>query len=250
VLVRPLFQPFAQELLARLQPAKGDSLLDIACGTGIVARLTRAKLGPSAAIVAVDLAPPMLAVARGADSSIDWREGNATSLPVKDGERFTMITCHQGMQFIPDKPAAVREMKRVLTQQGRLAVATWCSLSDFPAGRELNEVVERHVGPIADSRHSFGDANALKALLTDGGFRDVRVDRFAHDVRFDDGTLFARLNAMAAIGMTEKGKALSDGDRAALAGQIAAESQPVIARYSKDGKFVFSLPTNIAVGRC
>jgi ubiquinone/menaquinone biosynthesis C-methylase UbiE len=94
----------------------------------------------------------MLAVARTVDQTIDWRQGNATALPVDAGEHFTVVTCHRGLQFMPDKPAVIREMRRVLAPGGRVAIATWSSLDDLPGMRELNAVVERHVGPIVDTR--------------------------------------------------------------------------------------------------
>ena len=249
VLVEPLFRPFAEALVDRLSPAQGDSLIDVACGTGIVARIARKRLGPAAQVVAVDVAPPMLAVARTVDTSIDWREGNATALPVPEGESFSLLACHQGLQFFPDKPSAAREMRRVLAPNGRAAIACWRSIQDIPASLELNEIAERHVGPIVDSRHSFGSADGLRTLLTDSGFHNVNVETFSHDVRFPDGTLFATLNAMAVIGMTERGKTLNAGERGELAGQIAAESHAVIARYTKNGEFVMPLSTNIATAR-
>ena len=103
---------------------------------------------------------------------------------------------------------------------------------DLPGVRELNAVVERHVGPIVDSRHSFGDADALRRALEEAGFTGVRVDTFTHDVQFADGALFARLNAMAAIGMSAKGKDMDEKARAELAGRIAAESAGVISAAS------------------
>jgi ubiquinone/menaquinone biosynthesis C-methylase UbiE len=96
VLVGPLFRPFAEQLVARLAPKPTDSIIDVACGTGIVARVAREKLGPEARIVGVDVAPAMLAVARSVDQTIDWRHGNATSLPVDASDHFTVLTCHQG----------------------------------------------------------------------------------------------------------------------------------------------------------
>src|SRR5262245_55858244 len=102
VLVGPLFRPFAEQLVARVAPTPGDSVLDVACGTGIAARVARERLGAEARIVGVDVAPAMLAVARTADPTIDWREGDAAALPVS--EQFTVLTCHQGLQFMPDKP--------------------------------------------------------------------------------------------------------------------------------------------------
>jgi ubiquinone/menaquinone biosynthesis C-methylase UbiE len=246
VLVGPLFRPFAEQLMARLAPKPGDSLIDIACGTGIVARIAREQLGPEARIVGVDVAPAMLAVARTIDRTIDWRHGDATSLPVDATEQFTVLTCHQGLQFMPDKPAAVREMHRALAPEGRVAIATWSSLENLPGMLELNAVVEQHVGRIVDVRHSFGDAQALTQLLVDAGFRDVHVGVLAHDVAFADGSLFARLNAMAAIGMSERGKGMSEAERGELAGQIAAESQDAVARATKNGMFVLPLTTVLA----
>jgi ubiquinone/menaquinone biosynthesis C-methylase UbiE len=249
MLVAPLFRPFATELISRLNPAQGDSLLDVACGTGIAARIGRERLGPAARIAGVDAAPPMLAVARNVDPSIDWRDGNATQLPLRDGERFSLLTCHQGLQFFPDKPAAAREMKRALAPGGRAGIACWRSLEDIPVALEFNDIAERHVGTIVDSRHGFGNGDALKALLADAGFENVRVDSFSHDVRLADGAMFARLNAMAVIGMSEKGKTLNESERGELAGRIAADSQEAIARHTKDGAFVFPITTNIATAR-
>ena len=249
VLVGPLFRPFAERLIERVAPKRGDSVIDVACGTGIVARVARQRLGADARIVGVDVAPAMLAVARTVDTTIDWREGNAVALPVSAAERFTVLTCHQGLQFMPDKPAALREMRKVLEPGGRVAIATWSSLEDLPGAAALNAVAERHVGPIVDSRHSFGDADALEALLVEAGFRDVTVETFAHDVQFGDGGLFARLNAMAVIGMTDRGKAMNEAERGELAGRIAAESQEVIGRATKNGVFVLPLTTNVAIAR-
>lgn len=113
-------------------------------------------------------------------------------------------------------------------------------------GSWLNAVAERHVGPIVDSRHSFGDGHALQRLLDDAGFTSVKVDTLAHDVQFADGALFARLNAMAVIGMSDKGKAMSEAERGELAGRIAAESSEVIAKATRNGMLVIPLRSTIA----
>lgn len=249
VLVGPLFRPFAEQLVARLALRPGDRLIDVASGTGIVARIARERLGPEARIVGVDVAPAMLAVARAVDPTIDWRAGNAASLPVAAAEQFTVLTCHQGLQFMPDKAAAIREMRRALTPGGRVGIATWRSLQELPRMLELNAIAERHVGQVVDSRHSFGDANALQRLLSDGGFSDISVETVTHDVQFADGALFARLNAMAVIGMSDRGKAMSEAERGELAGLVAAESEDVVAKATKDGLFTLPLSTNIAIAQ-
>jgi ubiquinone/menaquinone biosynthesis C-methylase UbiE len=248
-LVGPLFRPFAEHLVRRVGLERGDSVIDVACGTGIVARIARERLGPDARIVGVDVAPAMLAVARAADQTIDWRQGNATALPVEAGERFTVVTCHQGLQFMPDKPAVMRELRRVLAPGGRVAIATWSPLADLPDMAGLNAVAERHVGRIVDARHSFGDPTALRAVLTEGGFSDVQVDTVTRDVQFADGAVFARLNAMAVIGMSDKGKAMSEAERGELAGRIAAESTDAIGRVTRNGVFALPLTAVVAAGR-
>lgn len=249
VLVAPLFRPFAEQLVARLEPRSGDRAIDVACGTGICARIVRERLGPDATVVGIDVAPAMLAVASAVDPSIDWRQGDAAALPVADTERFTLLTCHQGLQFMPDKAAVLREMRRVLAPAARLAVACWRPLHDNPVAAALNGIAERHVGPIVDSRHSFGDPDLLKQVVTAGGFTDVTIDTLSHDVQFADGALYARLNAMAVIGMSDMGKGLDEAERGQLAERIAADSADVIADATKDGAFVLTLRTNVATAR-
>jgi ubiquinone/menaquinone biosynthesis C-methylase UbiE len=249
VLVEPLFRPFAEQLLERARPAAGDSVLDVACGTGIVARLARKTLGPDATIVGVDASAPMLAVARGVEPSIDWREGNATALPVASDEQFSIVTCHQGLQFVPDKPGAVREMRRVLRSGGRVAIGTWLAIEDIPFLRDLDQIARQYLGPFTDTRHSFGDGKVLAALLADNGFRDVTVEAVSNDVRMTDGPLFARMNTMAVVGMSPKGKAMDDAGRAQLASDIGTATADVVKRYTKDGVLTFSLTTNVAIAR-
>ena len=120
-------------MIARLALTPSDSVIDVACGTGIVARVARERLGPEARVVGVDVSPAMLAVAREVDRTIDWRLGNATDLPVVAPEQFTVVTCHQGLQFMPDKAAATRGMRRVLAPTGRLTIGTCITASATPA---------------------------------------------------------------------------------------------------------------------
>ncbi|TIX95556.1 MAG: methyltransferase domain-containing protein [Mesorhizobium sp.] len=124
-LVGPLFRPWAEMALGELELSSGDRLLDIACGTGIVARVARERLGESGYIVGVDISPDMLAVARAVEPAVDWRQGNAGELPLRNGETFDVVVCQQGLQFFPDRPAAAAQMRLALAKGGRLAMATW-----------------------------------------------------------------------------------------------------------------------------
>jgi len=249
-LVGPLFQPWAQVLVARIAPAPGERVLDVACGTGIVARTVRARLGPAASIVGVDLSKAMLAAARQAAPDIDWREGNATSLPLAAGEQFDVAFCQQGLQFVPDRPAAARELRRALVEGGRVAVATWRSDEEIPMSRQLRAIAERHVGAIIDQRHGFAEAEPLAALLTEAGFRDVAVQTVADTTRFDDGPLFARLNTMALMGMSPAAKAMSEEDRAQVAARIVEDCvQQVLPRYADGTGIAFANSANLATAR-
>jgi SAM-dependent methyltransferase len=248
-LVGPLFTPFAQSMLVRVGVSGDDRLLDIACGTGIVARLARERLGGRGQVVGVDASPGMLAVARSVSSTIDWREGSADALPVSGDERFDAVTCHQGLQFFPDKAAAVREMRRVLAPGGRVAIGTWRPIPEVPLFRDLHQVAERHLGLLNDQRHSFGDGDAIAGLLTDAGLGGVSAETVTHTIRMADSATFARLNSMAVVGMSPGAKAMSDDQRAAVTADLVRDSVQAMAPYVVDGTVVFSLASNIVMGR-
>jgi ubiquinone/menaquinone biosynthesis C-methylase UbiE len=248
-LVGPLFRPWAELTLDEVSLSPVDRVLDIACGTGIVARLAKERIGGTGHVVGIDVSPDMLAVARSIAPSIDWREGNAGALPLKEGEQFDAVICQQGLQFFANKPAAVAEMRRALAKGGRLAVATWRSDAEIPFFHELRRVAERHLGPIADQRYSFGDPGRLEVLLRDAGFHDVRVTRQSRQIRFEDGAPFLRLNTMALIGMSAAWKAMQDQERNRLMEAIMSESAPVLRRYAEGPSLAFKLSTNLATAR-
>ncbi len=247
-LVEPLFRPWAEIILQRLELAAGDRLLDVACGTGIVARLASQRLG-AARVVGVDVNPQMLAVASALAPDIDWREGSAGALPIDDREKFDVAVCQQGLQFFPDKPAAAREMRRVLASGGRLAIATWRPLDEIPLLQELHRVVERHVGAVVDRRHGFGDAAALGALLAGAGFQDVRVETLSRTMSVDDAAVFVRMNAMAIVGMSTASAAMDDARRAEVVASIAGDSSHVLRPYAAGQGLAFELSTNVAMAR-
>jgi ubiquinone/menaquinone biosynthesis C-methylase UbiE len=244
-LVGPLFRPWAGPLLDDARLAPGDRVLDIACGTGIVARVARERLGPGPTIVGVDLSAPMLDVARRVAPDIDWREGDAGALPLRTGEQFDVVVCQQGLQFFPDRAQAVREMHRALVPGGRVAVATWRPDSEVPFGLALREVAERHVGPIADRRHGFGDADPLAALFRDAGFSDVAVKTVGRTIHFADPMVFVRLNAMPLVGMSARGKDLAEDERARLVTAIVGDSEAIARAHSDPHGLHFELSTNV-----
>lgn len=153
-LVPAVFAPWAALLIeqARLQP--GERVLDVACGTGVVARRSAQHVGPTGKVIGLDLNGDMLAVARSLlelpGASIGWQEGNALALPFTD-ETFDVVLCQQGLQFFSDRPAALREMHRVLGHGGQVIRSVWGPLERNPGHAALVRALERHLDAAAAS---------------------------------------------------------------------------------------------------
>src|SRR5215208_1372728 len=179
-LVPTVFGPWAAELIEAASPRPGERVLDVACGTGVVARLAAERVGADGKVVGLDLNPGMLAVARAVASPrpIDWREGSAVALPLEAGA-FDLVLCQQGLQFFPDRLTALREMHRVLAPGGRLGLATWRPLQHSPGFVVMAEALGSHVGPeaaaLTQAPFSLGDVKELGALVVGAGFQDVEI---------------------------------------------------------------------------
>jgi ubiquinone/menaquinone biosynthesis C-methylase UbiE len=179
VQVPAIFALWAADLLELAALRPGERLLDLACGTGIVARLAAPRVGPAGRVVGVDVNQGMLAVARSrpapAGAAIEWRQESATALALPDAT-FDVVLCQQGLQHIPDRSAAVREMRRVLVPGGR-------ALASVFRRRVDQEVWERVTAPFigedAASRIRGPSlritADELAALFHEAGFRSVGI---------------------------------------------------------------------------
>ena len=244
-LVGPVFRPWGQVLLDKAQLAPGQSVLDIACGTGIVARLSKQRVG-GGDVVGIDISPGMLAVARGIAPDIDWREGSADHLPVDQDQRFDAVFCHQGLQFFPDRPAAAREMRRVMAPGGRLVVGAWRPMEDNPFFHAGYRAAERHLGSFPDQRHAFGEAAALERLLAGAGFREVRVEPMSLTSHFEDEQTFIRMNSMALVGMSPAAKELGDEERARLLSTVIEECTRAAAPFMNGNALSFAMSSNVA----
>jgi len=247
--VGPLFRPWAEITVDELRLSSDDAVLDVACGTGIAARVAQLRLGKDSRLVGIDVNPAMLEVARAVAPAIDWRSGSADALPLRDGEQFNVVICQQGFQFFPDKPAAAAQLRRALAPGGRLAVSTWRPDDEMSLPRELRRVAERHLGPIVDPRYGCGDADRLEQLLHNAGFFDVQVSKRSCTARFDDdGQAFLRMNTMALIGNSAAGKAMGRDERQRLLETIVSDSAPLLSQYT-DGSLTVETRSNLATAR-
>lgn len=171
--------PFAAELVSAAALRQGERVLDVACGTGIVARLAADQVAPGGTVAGLDVNPAMLSVARSvAESSgrsIKWYESSAEAMPLPDAS-FDVVFCQLGLMFIADRAAAAREIRRVLVPGGRALVSTARPNALFDA---MEAGIAHHIGPEAAGfvRQVFSlpEPTALERLLHDAGFRDVRT---------------------------------------------------------------------------
>jgi ubiquinone/menaquinone biosynthesis C-methylase UbiE len=181
-LVPLIFDAGARDLLDRLQVRPGQRVLDLACGTGIVARHAARRVGSDGEVTGVDVNPGMLAVAREAaareGATVRFEHASADDLPLPDAS-VDVACCQQGLQFLADRSAALAELHRVLAPGGRLGLSLCRSLEHQPGYVPLVEALRRHVGePAAQgmaSPFAFGDRDRIRALVDETGFRDVEI---------------------------------------------------------------------------
>jgi len=185
--VPALFGEWAPHLADAAGVAPGHSVLDVACGTGVVAREVANRLGGDGRVVGVDVNEAMLTVARRLGPDIEWRAGDAATLPFADGS-FDVVLCQAALMFFRDRAAALREMARVATAGGTVVFHVWASLDDQLAYRRLVDVAARHAGPDAVSLLSsywvLGDLDELRLLCMEAGLEITEARTRVGTARF------------------------------------------------------------------
>ena len=250
--VPAMFAPLATLLLERMNPQPGDHVLDVACGTGIVARHSADMVGAGGHVVGLDPSPAMLAVARSASAteevSVEWREGTAEALPFPDGS-FQLVLCQQGLQFFPDKPAALAEIRRVLASSGRVAIVVWQGFDKHPFWATLNEAMLRRLGlPAVQIPFSLGNPNELRALLTAAGFSGVEVGPLSITTRFRGPERFVPLQVSAAAAAIPSLQGLDAQARQELADAVQADMESTIRGHIVQGYMEIPMHAFIAQG--
>lgn len=221
IMVPRLFDPWAALMLDAVDVRDGEDVLDVATGPGTVARLAARRVAARGSVRACDLSPAMLAVARDkatlpGSATIDYRECPADDLPFGDSTQDVVI-CQQGVQFFPDRPAALAEMRRTLREGGRLGIAVWCAVERNPMFYGLGCAIASVFGDEAADAYWAGpwglpDGEFLASLVADAGFHRVRLEERSVPTLFEGGpeqalqtllaapTLAPRIAALAAEG--------------------------------------------------
>jgi len=174
--------PAAEQLLQHVKLKSSDRVMDAACGTGIVARMI-VKAGTQAAnLVGLDLNESMLTVARSllqpTSFPISWVQGDLCFLPFPD-EEFDVVICNHGFQFVPDKPAAAEEIRRVLSPGGRFIFTVFSA--PLPFNLAMADALRRHIGDVAANSalapFAYRDPIAIRALFKSSGFKSVEIEQ-------------------------------------------------------------------------
>ena len=177
-----LFQPYAEDLAGRLELAENSSVLELACGTGILSRVLRDRLPATARLVATDLNEPMIQNAAAKftrNEAIEWKQADACNLPFDD-KSFDAVVCQFGLMFVPDKALAAREAHRVLKPNGVFLFNVWSAMEQNQLGRIAHETISSFFDkdPPMFYRIPYGyhDQSEIRRVLEAAGFSDIGME--------------------------------------------------------------------------
>lgn len=245
--VPALFGQWAPKVANAAQIQPGQRALDVGCGTGIVARDIASRIGSEGRVVGIDPSPGMLAVAKQLAPAVEWREGLAESLPFPD-QSFEAVVSQFALMFFTDRREALREMLRVLTPGGRLAVAVWDSLENIPAYASEVALLERIAGQqAADALRApfvLGNRKDLAALFLEAGVAAADITTHHGTAQFPsirtmvEADLRGWLPVMGVI-LTED-----------LIGRILQDAEQALNSYATaDGRAAFHLSAQFVVAK-
>ena len=241
VFVPALFGQWAEPLLDAAGVDEGDAVLDVGCGTGVVARAAARRVGAAGQVVGLDRNDGMLAVARQTVEPIAWRTGVAERLPFDSG-RFDRVVCQFALMFFDDPRRALSEMARVLRPGGTVAVATWSTLEESPGYASMVDLLRRVVSDeAADSLvvpFSLGTAELLVDLVAEA-FPGALATRHVGTARF--GSIESWIHTEI------RGWTLADRIDDATYERVLSEGIQDLAPYADEsGRVQFAAPALIA----
>lgn len=193
-LVPTIFEPWARVLIDLAHPEPGEHILDACCGTGVVARHIAPIVGRGGMTVGLDFDAAMIATGQRLSTDVEWQVGNLQNLPFADAS-FDLVICQQGLQFLPDREAGLRQIYRVLRPGGRIALAVWTELAKSPAHAILFDAMGATLG--VDMRKppawSLPDEELLRTFVSSAGFSDIEMSVKTLPARFPSARRFVEI---------------------------------------------------------
>lgn len=247
--VPAIASPVSAGLLAAADLQPGERVLDVACGTGLIARLAAERVGRTGSVAGIDIAPDMIDVAATVPvpegAGVEWRVGDATSLPFPDGS-YDVVLCQMGLMFMQDRPGAVAEMRRVLGPGGRLVVNTTGAIQ--PPLELMERAIVDHISPelggFVRAVFSMHDPDAVATLLREAGLDDVSSTVTTVTLRLPPPAefLWQYINATPLGAFVARAP---EAARTAMERQVVETWQPYVA----DGSTVVHQPMVAATAR-
>jgi SAM-dependent methyltransferase len=243
--VPALFDQWATRVVEAARINDGQQVLDVACGTGVLARAAKQHVGDAGSVVGLDVNPGMLAVAQRKGPSITWEQGRAESLPFED-HQFDAVVSQFGFMFFEDRHKAVAEVIRVLRPGGRLAIAVWDSLENTPGYAAMVALLDDLFGANAAeglrAPYNMGNAATFRSYFDRSDLIDVQIQTLAGMARFESIEQWVYTDI--------KGWVLSDSVDDAQFKTLVDRAIVDLAAYVTDtGNVAFAAPAHILSAR-
>lgn len=244
-LVPAFFAHLADHIVESVDIQEGDRILDVGCGTGVLARAIAKRNGREDRIVGIDLNEAMLAVARDHSPKIKWQQGNACELPFPDAS-FQIVLSQGMMNHCPEPVTAFREMWRIQDTPGKLVVAFDAPFTDTSIYYHYTEVVRRVCSPEAialfDAICALGERGNFTDILAEAGIAHAQVRRWDCPVYLPSIENLVEADV--------KATAISDFVDDETYQKLLSVAQDELAVYCKnDGSIESSLPVFIVTAR-
>lgn len=182
--VPALFAPWAPVLVDAAGVAPGQLVLDVACGTGVVARLAAERVRPNGFVVGLDANPSMLREARRVAPALEWQQGDAAALPCDDDD-FDCVLCQAGLMFFSDRVAALREMRRVVAPGGTVAVLVWGRSDGYErVVAKLEQIAGPEAADLLRAPFCLSDPAELRAVFEAAGMASANLATRSGSARF------------------------------------------------------------------
>lgn len=246
LLVPALFDQWPGGILDAADVRPGQHVLDVGCGTGVLARRAAERAGSGGLVVGVDPMPGMLVVAERLAPGVEWCRSTAESLPYPDGS-FDAVLSQFALMFFADRERAAGEMVRTLKPGGRLAVAVWDGLDSMPAYAAEVDLLEREAGEAAADAlrapFTLADRKELCALFEDAGADAVSASTRPGSARFP--SVRSMVEADLRGWLPVMGVELGEEDIR----RILAQAEDALSEFVTDeGNLEFDLSAHVVTG--